>query len=162
MPKEMKIRTERMDAPTSSDIFAGVPGSELFPPFALFVGDKIEKEGFVDLLRVNELGYSPEVPQDEFAYGNRILELRTYCLVRISSKVDASHAVEEFRILYADHKGEQLATSMAVLAALKDAFVHRKKVRVHGEVSQLEIHVMVRVFKSAIYYALQSVDLIRS
>lgn len=160
MPKEMRIRTNRVDA-AGPEVFTGVTGADLVPPPPLFIGDRIEKEGFVDLLRVNELGYCPDVPQDEFAFANRILEKRTYCLVRISSKVDASQAIEEFRILYGELKGEALATSMAVLAALKDALIHRKKIRVRGEVCQLEI-VMMRPFRSAIYNALQSVDLIRS
>ncbi len=177
--KEAKIRVHRMYIPQGSGWQAGAhafqpwlgipPDVFSIDPLDLAqiirrspVGDIIEKKGFVDLLRLDEPGYAPAVPQDQSAYANHILELRTYCLVQVSDKVDASSNVEEFRILYSDFKGEQLATSMAVVASLKDAFINRTKVYVHGEISQVEFNFYGgMVLKSELYNALQSVDLIR-
>ena len=129
----------------------------------LQVGDKVDRDGFIELLRIDELGYSPDVPPGASALANRVLEHQTYCLVQLSDQNTAASNLEEFRILYAELSGEKLATSMAVVAALKGAFLGRKKVRVHAELSQLEVAVPpLPRQKSQLYNALRSVDLMRT
>ena len=142
-------------------------GWELAPWLQPAVGDRVEKIGYVDLLRINKSGYLPEVEgNDADAYANRDLERHTYCIVQISSKVSASEDVLEFRILYSspELKGEKLAISMGVVAALREALVHRTKVIVRGELNQLEVIFPkgYKIGKSELFNVLKSVDLVRS
>jgi hypothetical protein len=184
--KIMKIRTNRLrlrahsDPSSQSTGFQASPsaestelpispgGAQTAPELLVLepdAGDAIQKEGFIDLLRFDMAGFCPKLTQDEYYLGNQALELKTYCLARISSKVDASTAVVDFRILYSDAKGEKLATYMALVAALKDAFNHRNKIRVHGEASEIFLGIGMdqgERLKSDIYFALKSIELIRS
>lgn len=130
-------------------------------------GDRVEKVGYVDLLRINEPGYVAEVEGDDAdAFATRNLEARTYCIVQISSKVSASDDVWEFRILNSspELKGERLGISMSVVAALREAMINRTKVVVRGELNQFEIIFPkgYKLGKTELFIVLKSVDLVRS
>jgi hypothetical protein len=157
----------RIDLARDPEIPPISEGVELAPWLQPEVGDWVEKVGYVDLLRINEAWYLPEVEGDDAdAYATRILEGRTYCIVQISSKVSASEDVWAFRILYSapELKGEKLAISMSVVAALREAMINRTKVAVRGELNQLEVVFPkgYKLGKTELFNVLKSVDLVRS
>lgn len=154
-----------------------VPGPEVeAKPYDLpSPGDRIDREGYIELFRIDEQNYSPTVQEGPNQQANETLEKNTYCLVRLSRSSERSDSVKEFRILYhgttqVPHVGEKLAISMGVVATLKDAFINKCRVALHGELSMLEVRVYTGFRGGAteftttfsdFYYELQSVDLIR-
>jgi len=122
----------------------------------------IGKEGYIESIRFSENGFVPPVEPGDNKKGNEIVEMLTYCLVKISRVPDAAVDVEEFRILYAQPTltGEKLSTAMAVVAALKDAFVHRNKVRIYFEKARYELHFGRVHIQSDEYKAIKAVELV--
>jgi hypothetical protein len=155
-------RVPFQDSQLSAGVESLPPEAGQWIPSEPEVGDKITKEGFVDLLSLNEYGYVPDPQAGREGVGNNLLKLETYCLVQISKSSSGSVEVMEFRILYSNPTGEKLATSMSVVAALKDAFIHRVKVRVHAEARQLNAGIGGLPMKSDIFFALQAVELLRT
>lgn len=143
------------------------------PPYPFpEIGDTIEHEGYIDFLRIDEKGYTaghafnPATAEGIETLGDYHLELETYCVIGLSEEVDKSTRVKEYRVLYSDPKGEELAVSMAVIAALKDAFINRSKVKLHGILSEFEIirfiYVQPQSYTSEKYNELNSITLLRS
>lgn len=132
------------------------------------IGDPVETEGYIDFLRIDEKGYSAGLDShytDATSWANYWLELKTYCVVGISRDIDKSTNIKEYRGLYTDSKGEELAVSMAVIATLKDAFLNRSRVRLNGIRSELEVQLGIpgaAIFTSDQYYNIKSVTLLRS
>jgi hypothetical protein len=175
-PKVMKVSRARTMVP---DVLSGrlvfvpeqlppgsqtLPGAEdlgpWLPTLPVEVGDKIVREGYIERISFNEFGYVADPHSGRAEVGNNQLKLQTYCLVELSAKANAEADLTEFRILYTNVTGEKLAASMAVVAALKDAFLHRAKVRVYAEARLISIGAMLP--PSDIYLALQAVELLRS
>ncbi len=132
------------------------------------IGDPVETEGYIDFLRIDEKGYSAGLDTtsgfDPTIWANYWLEFKTYCVVGISRDIDESTNIKEYRVLYTDPKGEELAVSMAVIATLKDAFLKRSRVRLNGIRSELETRLggMFQILTSDEYYNLKSATLLRS
>lgn len=170
--------TSKYDYPSQLEPYAhGVRGVVKVVPYDLpEEGDPVETEGYIDFLRIDEKGYAAGLRLGENmallldpTFRTQLyLEDQTYCLVGISQDKDKSTNVIEFRVMYDDLKGEYLAVSMAVIAALKDAFLERSRVRLHGIVSADDVSVPKTIMggeeihRTQEYFALESVVLLRS
>ncbi len=99
----------------------------------LDIGDMVTKEGYVWKFRIDEPDF-PLLSYSEWAAS--VLDRRTYFIVTIREKSESEEKAEEFRLLWQNQSGEELAASMALIATLKDAFLHKKRVKVHGRISE--------------------------
>ena len=120
------------------------------------MGDQVVNEGYVSRFRVDDFPFRPSHVVD---IAMSQVEYKTFLLVTISIRPDAEQSPREFRLIHDDRSGEKLATAMALVATVKDAFIHNKKVRVYGEVTE---HTTPPMAGSQVvhYRKLQSVEVI--
>jgi hypothetical protein len=121
------------------------------------VGDDVIKEGYIWWYRVKDSVFV--TPNSSTSFVELHLDMNTSFVVNISERNDSEVNPLQFRILYKDLSGEQLAFSMTKVAVLKDAFAHGSKVRVYGQVTEYEITYMFP--QTTNYNTLRAVDVIR-
>lgn len=108
------------------------------------IGDQVSKEGYVWKFRIDEPLFCPENVKREYHQGvlidNYHLERKTFFVVTIREKLDTGKNSWEFRLTHKDRSGEKLAVTMSIIASIKDAFFHGKKVKITGELSEERIY----------------------
>lgn len=163
VPKYKPVFIPEFESVTIPDLIPEDLTRALTPIEIPSVGDHVLKEGYIESLQFNEYGYSPEVLESPNRRANVVLEQQTYCLVTVSTHRDQSLGTELFRIRYSLVEGEKLATSMAVIAAIKDAFIHQSRVRIHAVMAELNVPGVMRIpaVKSDVFNDLRSVVLLK-
>jgi len=102
-------------------------------------GDQVTREGYIWKYNIKVCaGMSGIIPVGKTMSGQaeRIIEQATYFTVEISKNKDTCSSPVTFRISGKDRLGEKLAMTMGVIATVKDAFIHKKKVKVQGKVNE--------------------------
>ena len=92
----------------------------------------------------------------EYVAENQI-DRKTYFNLVLSQNKDKSEHPTNFRILKSSRLDEELAMTMGAIATTKDAFIHKKKVKIQGKVKRHNVRAL-----EFYYFILEIIEILNS